>query len=83
MKGFAAGEFFDGGLKTGIKFIGQIGERGNLVQKLGFAHKEHFAEEVVETRHMLAAGILEVCGVERSQFGGGAEMLGVLEHGVE
>ena len=83
VKGFATCEFFGGGRKTGIEFIDQIGERGNFVQKLGFAGKEHFAQEVVETSHTLAAGILEVCGVERSQIGGGAEMLGVLEHGVE
>lgn len=83
VKGFAAGEVFDGRLETGIQFIDQIREDGDLVQELRFAGKKDLAEKVVEAGDTLTAGILKVCGVERGKIGSRTEMLGVLEHGIK
>jgi hypothetical protein len=53
------------------------------MNELGFARQKDSAEKVVEKSHALAARILEVLGVERGEVRSGAEMLGVIEHGLQ
>lgn len=73
-------QFFRGGCEAGVQFFDEIGESGNLVRELGFTSQEDAAEEIVEKSDTLAAGMLEVPGVERGEIGSDAKVLGVLEH---
>jgi hypothetical protein len=53
------------------------------VHELGSPRKKHFAENAVESRHTLAAGILEIPGIERSEVRRCAKMPSVEKHRVE
>jgi hypothetical protein len=53
------------------------------VEELGPPRKKHFAENTVESRDTLAAGILKILGIERSEMRRSAGMPRVQEHGTE
>lgn len=53
------------------------------MQELGPPGKKHLAENTVETRDTLAAGILKILGIKGSKMRRGAEMPRVEKHGVE
>jgi len=54
-----------------------------FVQELGPPGKKHLAENTVETRDTLAAGILKILGIERSEMRRVPKCPRVQEHGVE
>jgi hypothetical protein len=73
-------QFLRGGCEAGVQFFDEIGESGHLVRELGLTSQEDAAEEIVEKSDTLAAGMLEVPGVERGEIRSGAKVLGVVEH---
>ena len=79
-QGFAGCQFFRGRCEAGVQFFDEIGESGNLVCELGLTSQQDTAEEIVENSDTLAAGMLEVLGVEGREIGSEAKMLGVIEH---
>jgi hypothetical protein len=69
--------------KIGGEFVDEFGEGGDFVQELRLPGKKHFAENTVESRDTLAARILKILGIERSEMRRGAGMPRVQEHGAE
>jgi len=83
VKGVACKDFLRGGQKVGGELLDEFRQCGDFVEELGPPGKKHLAENTVETRDTLAAGILKILGIQRSKMRRGAEMPCVQEHGVE
>jgi hypothetical protein len=83
VQGVAGEDFLRSGLKVGSKLLDELGEGGDFVEELRPSGKEHHAENTVETREALAAGILKILGIKRSEVRRSAGMPRVQEHGLE
>ncbi len=69
--------------KIGGEFVHEFAQCGDFVQELRPPGKKYLAENTVESRHTLAAGVLKILGIKRSKVRRGAEMPRMEMHGVE
>jgi len=83
VQGVAGEDFLRSGLKVSSKLLDELREGGDFVDELRPSGKEHFTENIIETRDTLASGILKILGVQRSEVRRGAGMPRVQEHGAE